>query len=109
MAVAVRQVSFLDHVDLLGTARFGVLLAPRQVAEKYRLVIETSFDDLGAFDFLALSAAGGILGFRKYQAVPHPYSYVSVIPLRENLDRKQLIADVCGIAPGEVVEFDENW
>jgi hypothetical protein len=103
-----RQVSFLDYPQLVGTAKFGVALTPGEIAERTNTVLEMSFDDLGVYEFLALQGAHGVVGFRRHKNSSRKYSYASCI-LADDCDAKSVIAELCGIGSSEVVEFNENW
>ena len=103
-----KQISFLDHRELVGSARFGIALPPSEVARRLNAVLEISFDDLGVYEFVGISVDGSLLGFRKHRDAPRPYSYVSCVAGKD-VDAKELIATVCSIAPSDVTEFDEAW
>lgn len=103
-----KQVSFLDYPQLVGTARFGVTLTPTEIAARANAVLETSFDDLGVYEFLGLETAGAIVGFRRHINATRNYSYAACIQ-SGNRDPKTVIGELCGIGPSEVIEFAENW
>lgn len=103
-----KQVSFLDYPDLIGTARFGVRLTPSELAERFSLLVERSFDDLGSFDFVGVSTPDAVFGFRHHPATERPYSYVSCKPFGGH-DARTLISELCEVSPAQIDEFDENW
>ncbi len=106
--IRVEVVSFVDHIDLVGTARFGVAMRAEAVAAEYNTIPERTFDDLGHFEFLALKVDGVLLGFRTHILNPNVYAVVSVIP-RDHADSVRLIGEVVGIREDEVDLFDHDW
>ena len=103
------QISLFDYPELVGKARLGVRLTPSEIAAKYRLKPERSFDDLGYYDFLALSYRGTRLGFLSHlTSEDNRYSYVNVVADGQ-IGVKTLIAEICEVNESEIVEFDEEW
>ena len=103
---ALRQVSALDVKGLIGTAEFGIGLAPEQIASRFGLSVERLFDEFGYFEFLAFEVGEGAVGFRRYTAKPTDYSYVSCVGIArdeaETFIRTQLGVD-------DFVAFDGLW
>jgi hypothetical protein len=107
----IEQISILDHIDLVGTARFGVRLTPGMIAARVRreMSLERAFDDLGFFEFLGVRTDKGRLGFRRHeQPDDRQYSYVACVP-SPGIDPLDLISEVCGIERAEIVLFDDAW
>ena len=106
-----RQVSFLDHPALVGTARLVINVSPEEICENRSdlcCVLERSFDDLGAFDFLAFRIGDGVIGFRRHTNNSRQYSYVSSqgVPL-ENL--RDVLQTLIGRSDFEVEELEGCW
>ena len=103
-----RQVSFLDHPDLIGSADLGIRVSPEEIAERFSLTTERSFDDLGDFEFLAVAFNKGIIAFRRYSAKSDQYSYISY----KNFDReeaREIVRSLLADPELEVLEFDDKW
>ena len=102
----IKQVSFFEYPQLIGTAIFGIRLTPQQVNDRLGLYgLERSFDDFDFFGFLGVKKGDEVFGFRQYL---HPnavnYSYVSV----ENADDPvTAIRNLLGEPQLEVTEFDD--
>ena len=106
--VELRQLSILDHQELIGEAFFGIKKTPKQVASRFGIKLEKSFDDLGYYHFLCLEYDTSILGFFRHIDSDKDYSYVSIKSSDKN-DAKKIISLVCDIPQNEVIEFDEKW
>mgnify|MGYP000359668789 CR=1 FL=1 len=72
-----RQVSMLDHLDLIGSADITIAANPELFAGFFGLKMERAIDDLGYFDFLAVTLDDKFIAFRKSINSKKPYSYVS--------------------------------
>lgn len=107
-----KQISFIDYPKLIGTARYGVMISPTELARRHRNDIggvpESSFDDLGVYEFFGVLTPHGMLGFRRHTARPEAYSFVSCL-LADAADPKQVIAEFCGIPVAEIIAFDSEW
>lgn len=86
-----RQISVIDHPSLIGSADLSIDLSPEQIAERLNLITERSFDDFGAYVFLALETDEGIIAFRRYDAKPDLYSYVSYEGISRDAARDLLL------------------
>jgi hypothetical protein len=103
-----KQVSILDASDLIGRARFAVKLSPSDVARKYGLEPEHSFDDLGYFDFLCLQSGDLRVAFFQHTAHRLKNSYVSIVGADdEHVEEK--LAQVLDIEGCEIHGLEGEW
>ena len=108
MTRKIEQVSFLDHSQLIGTARYGAPVSAAHIAKLYRTIPERSYDELDYYDFLGLRVDGVLLGFRtRFRSSPG-FSVISVLP-DAFPGGVGLISEVCRVDRLEVETFDETW
>lgn len=103
-----KQVSILDASDLIGKARFAVKLSPSDVARKFGLEPERSFDELGYFDFLCLQSGDFRFAFFQHTAHQFKNSYVSIAGSDDENVEEQL-AQVLGIDGREIHGLEGEW
>lgn len=106
-----KQVSFLDHPNLIGTALFGVKISPANIADRLGPGCrpEVSFDDQGFYEFVGVETQNGLLGFRQHFDQPKkPGCLVSCFPTDGN-EPRSLIALFCGLRTKDVTELDGRW
>jgi hypothetical protein len=103
-----RQVSFLDHPELIGTARYGITVSMADMALRLGCVTERSFDDLGLYEFFAVETDSGLFGFRMHV---HRLDRGSLVSFRAkgDVDAIRAISDLCGIDASAVLSFEEPW
>ncbi|MEM9422669.1 MAG: hypothetical protein AAF986_09210 [Pseudomonadota bacterium] len=104
----IRQISFIDYPNLIGTARLGINVSPEMIAKKLGMNIETSFDELGAFSFLGIAAGDVILGLRRYSQKDDEYSYISTLNTTPTVVSER-IKEILPSFEIEFSEFDEDW
>ena len=102
----VKQISILDAVDLIGKGRYAVKLSPFEIAKKFNLQCDRSFDDLGYFDFLCVEYQGTRFGFFQHTAHEVKNSYISIAGSRnEILDVTALL----NVEEDAVHILDDEW
>lgn len=104
---AIVQHSMIDHPHLIGGAKFGIELTTAEIAERFGLLPERSFDDLDYFEFLCLEYDGVKLAFQHRFKASGSGSMISF----DSLGHKnpiQLIAAVCGVGPEEIHVFEKD-
>lgn len=103
-----RQVSIIDHADLIGKARFSINFSPEDIAEAIHGQTERSFDDLYYFDFFAFEADGEIIALRRHRNNDKKYSFVS----SNSKDKEKALSilnRLMGEKEIEVRDFEEEW
>jgi hypothetical protein len=104
-----KQVSFLDHPELVGTARYGVPVSPEELASRFHTVPERSFDDLGFYEFFGIDADAGLFGFRMHTRPEDRVSYVSFVPNDKEVDAVEAISHLCRVPREKILSFEESW
>lgn len=60
------QISFLDHIELIGPEDHWALISPKDVAQRFNFFLEMSYDNLGRFEFVGVKLNDVAFGFRRY-------------------------------------------
>lgn len=105
----VTQLSFLDHPELIGTARYGASVSPLEMASRFHTLPERSFDDLGFYDFFGVDSDLGLFGFRMHTRPDACVSYVTFIAKGQEIDAIDAISHFCDLPREKIYEFKENW
>ena len=103
----VKQISILDAVNLIGKGRYGVRLSPSDIAEKFNLQCDRSFDDLGYFDFLCLEYGETRFAFFQHTGRKIKSSYISIAGSSRNEAHK--LAALLNVSEDEVHLFNSEW
>ena len=105
----VKQVSFLDHPELIGTARYGVPVSPAEMADRFHTIPERSFDDLGFYDFFGVDTDVGLFALRMHTRTEPRMSYVSYVPKDKEVDAIEVISRFCDVPREKILMFEEMW
>ena len=104
-----KQISFLDHVELLGTADHIALVSPKEVAQKFECCLERSYDNLGEFEFVGIEFNKILFGFRRFtDDVNEDFSYVSVRGALEK-DTISKISELLDLPIEKIQKFPDKF
>lgn len=103
-----KQISFLDHPELIKPTRYSAKTCPLHTAQSMGLLPERSFDNLDYFDFLGLKVKDVLLGIRRHRGNTSGWSYISLCGY-DGRSHEQFIAAILSIPVSDVTTLDEDW